>query len=268
MSIILPPSELRATFDERVLNRRHLTNLPPLAPCEFTPETEKSGQENLSRRGFLIAAGAALAAFSLPRTSQAADQLVFSPDSASSVEAATPTRAQTAAMPQASQQALRLGEIPADFWLRPRVLRLRRQATGESVNVVYWKDGALVPEGYWKICALMRDVRANVMTTMDPTLLDVLRGVLGYYEAWKYLQPLGVTSGFRTKATNNALSKEGAAKNSMHLYGRAADLFMKGVPARDIGLLGLHMSQGGVGFYPSSGFTHLDTGRLRVWKGR
>lgn len=265
MSIILPPSELRATLDARTLDRRHRTHLPPLAPCEPTPRAKV----DTTRRGFLVAAGAALAAFSMPRVVHAADQLVFSPDSVvtdTPIPVAAPTFS-SSAIPPASRGQLRLGEIPRDFWLRPRSLRLQRQGTKDHVEVVYWRDGALVPEGYWKICALMRDVHVNVMTTMDPAMLDVLRGVLGYYEAWNWPHPLVVTSGYRTLVTNNRLSKEGAAKNSMHLYGKATDLYMPGVPARDIGLLGLHMSQGGVGFYPGRNFTHLDTGRLRTWRG-
>lgn len=132
---------------------------------------------------------------------------------------------------------------------------------------MYWKDGKLLSEGYWQACAMLRDVTANVMTTIDPTILDVLRGVSGYYEAWNYRKPLTLTSGFRTVKTNNALSKEGGAKNSMHLYGKAVDLYIQGVPPRDIGALGMHLQQGGVGFYPNRGFTHLDTGRLRAWVG-
>jgi len=262
MSIILPPSELRAALDERALDRKHLMHLPSLESCD----PAKQVGTGTSRRAFLTAAGAALAAFSLPRGVKAADQLIFSPDSA---VADTPTPATTApaAIPPASTQQLRLGEIPRDFWQRPRSLRLKRQATGEYLDLVYWKDGKLIPENYMRICALMRDVRANKMTYMDPLMLDVLRGVLGYYEAWKWPHPLVITSGYRTPETNNKLSKEGAAKNSMHLYGKATDLYMPGVPAKDIGLLGVYMAQGGVGFYPGRGFTHLDTGRLRTWRG-
>ena len=253
MSILLPPSELRCVLDSSVMDRRHLLHLPPLASCE--PARTARGPD-LSRRGFMAAATAALAVCAA--SAQAAEQLVFSPDAAPPAEAAAP---------QTANEQLRLGEIPPDFWMRPRELRLLRQGSNEQLSVVYWKDGTIVADGYWRICSLMRDVHANVMTTMDPTMLDVLRGVLGYYEAWKWPYPLVITSGYRTPRTNDRLSREGAAKNSMHLYGRAADLYMPGVPARDVGLLGMHLSQGGVGFYPSRGFTHLDTGRLRVWRG-
>ncbi len=115
---------------------------------------------------------------------------------------------------------------------------------------------------------MLRDVQANVMTTMDPTVLDILRGVLGFYQAWRWPHPIVVTSGFRTVATNNRYLKEGAARNSMHLYGKGVDLFIPGIPAKDVAALGVHLQQGGVGFYPDRGFTHLDTGRLRLWRGR
>lgn len=164
-------------------------------------------------------------------------------------------------------QPLKLGEIPADFWNRPRTLKLRRQQTGEQIEATYWADGALQESGYWQVCALLRDVRANRMTTMDPMLLDILRGIQGYYEAWRWNHPLVITSGFRTEATNRALSKEGAAKNSMHLYGRAADCYMAGIDPSNVARLALHMQTGGVGFYPSKNFVHIDTGRRRYWKG-
>jgi DUF1365 family protein len=43
-----------------------------------------------------------------------------------------------------------------------------------------------------------------------------------------------LTSGYRTEATNKRLSKEGAARNSFHLHGRAIDGYIEGVPMRDL----------------------------------
>lgn len=167
--------------------------------------------------------------------------------------------------PSVSQQ-LQLGEVPADFWDRPRTLRLKRHETGDLVETTYWKDGNLVEDGYWQACALLRDVKANRMTTMDPMVLDILRGIQGYYDAWKWQKPLMVSSGFRTAATNRALLGEGAAKNSMHLYGKAADCYMQGINPANIARLAQHMQSGGVGFYPSKNFVHVDTGKKKYWK--
>lgn len=177
-----------------------------------------------------------------------------------------PGEAPADALPE-SAGTPRLGHIAADFWARPRELWLYRNETREQLRATYFADGRIRPEEYWKLCALLRDVRANVMTAIDPALLDVLRGITGYYEAWQWRYPLVVNSGFRTEATNRALAREGAARNSLHLSGRAADVWVPGVSVRDVGTLGLHLRQGGVGFYADKGFVHLDTGRLRSWRG-
>jgi uncharacterized protein YcbK (DUF882 family) len=152
-----------------------------------------------------------------------------------------------------------------EFWSQPRSLNLVRKETRERLNVVYWKEGKLIPEAYWRVCALLRDTRQGLMTGMDPRVLDILRGVQGYYDQVKWSYPLVVTSGFRTKKTNDSLVLEGAAKNSMHLYGRAVDLYIPGVPPADLARLGLYFRGGGVGFYPKKGFVHLDTGNFRFW---
>lgn len=156
--------------------------------------------------------------------------------------------------------------MPTDFWERPRELWLRRHGTKEEVRLTYWRDGALVADGYWQACAVLRDRKANRMTAIDPAVLDVLRGIHGYYEAWRWKHPIVITSGYRTGATNS--STEGAAKNSMHLFGKAVDLYVPGIPVDHIRRLGLYLQQGGVGYYPDNGFTHLDTGKIRTWRGR
>lgn len=250
MSLLLPPSELGARLTAGTFSRRHLSGLPRL-------DSAVVDDSACSRRKFLRIATLALSG--VAGMARADSQLVFSPQDEST--------AKSAQIPSAPSTPLRLGEIPADFWTRPRELWLRRQGRAEQVKVVYWQDGQIQAEGYWQACAILRDVRANLMTTMDPTVLDILRGLTGYYQAWNWPHPIVVTSGYRTLATNKALAGEGAAKNSMHLYGRAADLYIPGIPQKDVGNLARYFAQGGVGFYPGKGFTHLDTGALRVWRG-
>lgn len=252
-----PPKGLAATLSENVLDHRHTASFdcPWASP---NPEIESLGSNRSSRRGFLTAAAAALFAFGVHDKAMAADNL----DTGAELWSESPNFIKVA-----GKGAGKLGDIPKDFWERPRSLRLQRSGNGKVLELVYWKDGKLIPSAYWQICALMRDVRANVMTTIDPGLLDILRGVAGYYEAWGWPHHTIVTSGFRTVATNRALSREGSAKNSYHVQGKAVDMYIPGVPPRDVALLGMHLKQGGVGFYPSKGFTHLDTGSLRTWRG-
>lgn len=153
----------------------------------------------------------------------------------------------------------------SDFWDKPRELWLYRYATKEQIRATYFKDGQLVQEEYNRLCWFMRDSHQNKMVAMDFVLLDVLRGIQGFYQlnGWNY--PLVLNSGYRSPETNNKL--ESAAKNSMHLYGRAADIYMPGAPVRDVARLGLHFRKGGVGFYPTKNFVHVDSGALRTWRG-
>lgn len=252
LDYLLPPPELRAVLSAD--DAQPLDLLAGMPAFEHYPWPGQPVVET-GRRTFLKAG--ALALLGLAQPAHAASQLIFSPDSDVETTQDTPLPKKRATAVPAAR--------PSDFWERPRELHLVRQRTNERLKVVYWRDGELVTDAYWQICALMRDVKANVMTQMDPTLFDIMRGIQGYYEAYNWRQPLVILSGYRTKKTNDAL--ENAAKNSMHLYGKAVDLYMPGIPVKDIGALGLYLKQGGVGFYPSNGFTHLDTGRVRVWRG-
>lgn len=154
-----------------------------------------------------------------------------------------------------------------DFWSEPRELWLVRHETGEQMRAVYWADGGLDVTGFSQICHVLRDVRANQTVQMQLTLLDIMRAIQGWLEMNGFAQPIMVNSGYRTHETNALLRREGAARNSMHLYGRAADIWIPGVPPSYLARLALHLQSGGVGFYPSKGFVHIDTGRIRTWRG-
>jgi hypothetical protein len=57
----------------------------------------------------------------------------------------------------------------------------------------------------------------------------------------------------------------GVAQFSQHMLGKAMDFYIPGVPLEKLREAGLRASRGGVGFYPSSNFVHLDTGSVRHW---
>lgn len=152
-----------------------------------------------------------------------------------------------------------------DFWNLPRELWLKRTQTGEEVRAIYWADGRLVPEGYHQICRLMRDVKAGRAVQMGIVLLDVLRGIYGWFEAHGVHKPLMINSGYRTDHTNTMT--EGAARNSMHTLGKAADIWIPGVPTSYLANLGVYLAGGGVGYYARKNMVHVDEGRFRYWAG-
>lgn len=155
--------------------------------------------------------------------------------------------------------------LGATFWDLPRLLHLRRASTGEVVKETYWANGKVVEPGYKKVCHLLRDVTANESIAMSLGLLDVLTGIQGWFRAYGQERLLIITSGYRSVRTNSAT--EGAAKNSLHTQGRAADITIPGVPVTYLANLGVYLRGGGVGWYPSRNFTHVDDGRIRTWKG-
>lgn len=155
----------------------------------------------------------------------------------------------------------------ATFWARPRVLRLFRPVTGESVEASFWTNGAIDWDGYVRICRLMRDARAGEAATIDVRLLNLLRGVQSWLELTHGVHdPLHITSGFRSVHTN--ANTEGAARNSLHTRGMAVDCRIPGLPTAHLGSLFAAFQGGGVGLYlDSRNFIHADVGRVRAWRG-
>lgn len=154
--------------------------------------------------------------------------------------------------------------LAANFWDMPRTLSLHRDSTGERASFVYWRNGALDAQGYQQACWLLRDVRAGETTQMHPRLLDLLCAMQAWVGHYGFRGPIHLLSGYRSAHTN--ANTEGAAKNSMHMYGRAADIRFPGLPTSYLGQLAQRYAAGGVGFYVGSGFVHVDTGRVRTWK--
>lgn len=152
------------------------------------------------------------------------------------------------------------------FWSLPRSVKLYRVATNQAEDLVYYENGQLIYENYIKLCYLLRDVRANKIYSMDFQLLNLIRATQYYLEYhYGYRDFWHVTSAYRTEETNSSL--EGAARNSMHLQGKAIDFVVPGIKSIYMGLIAKSYSAGGVGFYINKNFTHIDTGINRHWVG-
>ena len=59
----------------------------------------------------------------------------------------------------------------------------------------------------------------------------------------------------------------GVAAKSLHMQGMAIDIRVPGRALTSLHDNALIMARGGVGFYPSSDFVHVDVGRVRKWSG-
>lgn len=76
-----------------------------------------------------------------------------------------------------------------------------------------------------------------------------------------------IISGFRSPEYNALLVRSGrrAARNSLHMQGRAVDLRIAGIHHKAVRQAAFELGYGGVGYYPRSKFVHLDSGPFRTW---
>jgi uncharacterized protein YcbK (DUF882 family) len=51
------------------------------------------------------------------------------------------------------------------------------------------------------------------------------------------------------------------------MQGKAVDICLSGVELSSLRKVTMDLRVGGVGYYPRSGFIHVDLGRLRYWTG-
>jgi uncharacterized protein YcbK (DUF882 family) len=132
------------------------------------------------------------------------------------------------------------------------VLWLERMDTGEQVADAFSLDGRSVYNpGYYRLCEALRDnhvVPAEGDVYISITLIEILWGVQQALFAQGVRQPIVVHSGYRTPETN--ARTEGAATNSLHMYGRAVDFDVPGIDISDLADLCWSCPRtGGVGSY-------------------
>ena len=153
---------------------------------------------------------------------------------------------------------------PALDLTSPRTLSLANVNSNEQLTVTYWADGAYRRDALNKLNHFLRDSQSGEQTEMDPLVFDVL---------WHTMQLCGyggsveVLSAFRSSEHNAWLASvsRGVARDSQHINGNAMDIRFPGVPVFKIRQAARSLQMGGVGFYPRSGFVHLDTGPVRYW---
>lgn len=163
--------------------------------------------------------------------------------------------------------------VDMDFWVKPRTLNLIRPQSGERTSVLYWKDGDVIDSAYQELCHILRDVNGKASIPIDPKLLETLWASQAFVARYGLEHPLEILSGYRTPASNQHLREQGvpAARQSLHMSGKAADVRIAGLTEDVLGGLVQSFRKGGVGFYyrsgPKGGWIHTDTGLNRTWKG-
>lgn len=145
-----------------------------------------------------------------------------------------------------------------------RSLKFHHTHTGKTLEAAYWIDGAYNPLALEDLNEFLADWRDLQETQIDPHLLDIL---------WQIQQETGndgvfeVISAYRSSETNEMLRETttGVAQKSQHVLGKAIDVRLRGLDTAKLRDTARELHLGGVGYYASSDFVHIDTGRPRYW---
>lgn len=137
--------------------------------------------------------------------------------------------------------------------------------TNEDLETRYFDGEQYLKDELRKINYICRDFRRNEVAKMDRRLFDAITEI---QSGLGHKGQVRIISGYRSPQTNQALQKTGGvAKKSYHMKGQAIDFHLEGVSLSRIRDAALDLRLGGVGYYPRSGFIHLDTGPVRRWNG-
>jgi uncharacterized protein YcbK (DUF882 family) len=147
-----------------------------------------------------------------------------------------------------------------------RRLAFNNLHTGETLKVAYWENGDYVPDALAAVNHVLRDYRTGDVHVIEPKLLDLLTALSASLET---SAPVGVISGYRSPQTNALLHERSGqvASGSLHMQGQAIDIRIPGVAITTVRDIALRLAVGGVGYYPTSDFVHVDVGRVRRWQG-
>lgn len=146
----------------------------------------------------------------------------------------------------------------------PRRVALHNLHTGETLDAVYYDAGRYVPDALAAVNKVLRDFRTGDVHPMRPELLDLLHTLTAKVDS---ARPIEIISGYRSPESNAMLHEttSGVASKSLHTQGMATDIRIQGVQLSHLHKAALGLQRGGVGYYPSSDFVHVDVGPVRRW---
>lgn len=144
-------------------------------------------------------------------------------------------------------------------------LRLYHTHTGEHLDIVYRRGDTYSPEALAELNHFLRDHRTGDVHEYDPRVFDLLHDLtiaLGHPN-----EEIAVICGYRTPWSNNYLREHGhgVAEHSLHMQAMAIDIRMPDIPTSTVRDAALALHEGGVGYYRTSDFVHVDVGRVRRW---
>lgn len=146
-------------------------------------------------------------------------------------------------------------------------LRFYHTHTREHLDVVYRRGDTYLPEALDQLDHYLRDHRTGEVRHFDPRLFDLLHDLtLTLNDAGGEID---VICGYRTPWSNEFLrtrsAHTGVARHSLHMQAEAIDIRVPGIQTSSVRDAALRLRRGGVGYYRSSDFVHVDVGPVRRW---
>lgn len=151
-------------------------------------------------------------------------------------------------------------------------LKLYHLHTGESLDVVYRIGDTYIPSALEQLNHFLRDHRTEDVSSYDPSEFDLLHNLLTRLK--RPHATIDIVCGYRSPQSNEFLrtlggtvdpSETGVAEHSQHMLAKAIDIRVPGVSTRRLDQAALSLHAGGVGYYPTSQFVHVDVGPVRQW---
>lgn len=154
---------------------------------------------------------------------------------------------------------------PAAYATEPYRLRLHNLHTLEDIDIVYRIGDNYQPEAIARLNYFLRDHNTQDVIAYDPREFDLLHDIL--IRLRRPGATIDVVCGYRTQETNDVLraSSQGVAEHSQHILGHAIDIRIPGSTTARIRNAALSLNEGGVGYYPTTHFVHVDVGAIRTW---
>ena len=147
-------------------------------------------------------------------------------------------------------------------------LKLHHLHTGESISVAYKQGEQYLSGGVADLNHFLRDHRTEDVADYDPREFDLLHALL--VKLGRPNATIDVVCGYRTPESNNFLrtrsAETGVAEHSQHMLSKAIDIRIPGISTRKLRDAALSLGMGGVGYYPTSQFVHVDVGPVRQWQ--
>jgi uncharacterized protein YcbK (DUF882 family) len=161
--------------------------------------------------------------------------------------------------------------VPAPLWAAvkspgkiSRTIELYSLHSKEHLKATYYKNGRYQPRAMQELNRFLRDHRTGGVRAIDKKLLDLV------HTLWQLSgshEPIHVVCGYRSPLTNKMLQgrRRGVARKSLHMEGKAADIYIPGCGTKRLQKIAVRLKRGGVGYYPRPDFVHVDTGKVRYW---